>query len=194
MIFETSLIRAALMLTADANDSREYLHCIHINEKYIEATDGKAFVRMEHGQPIDADILVKFTQKIPANAEFSQIVLNEKPFVIHYDGTETAFASACIELIDSKYPQLDHNIPRVVIEKMPLISSRMLALPYLLFNSGAVGLQPSSETGAIRFIFDAFTNHEFGNPMLVAMPTHPDSFTAAQKSLDEYLSGATNEN
>lgn len=188
MILETDLIRAALQVKADASEPREFLRCIHINEKHIEATDGKALVRMEHGQAVNVDILVNFTQEIPAEAEFSQFVLTEKPFVIHYNDAEEVIAYSYIELINSKYPQFDNVIPDSVTDKMPLIQSKLLALPYLLFECGAIGIQVSSKNSAVQFIFDALTNYRYGNPLLIVMPTYSDYFTEVQKILDNCLS------
>lgn len=111
MIIPSKLIRAALVCVAK-NDPRYYLCGIHITPKYIESTNGRVALRMEHGIRTKRDIIVQFEGKIPAKAETTEHIFNKEPLAIHRDQYLNRLAITGIKLIDGRFPDLGKIIPK----------------------------------------------------------------------------------
>lgn len=111
MIIPSKLIRAALVCVAK-NDPRYYLCGIHITPKYIESTNGRVALRMEHGIRTKRDIIVQFEGKIPAKAETTELIFNKEPLAIHRDQYLNRLAITGIKLIDGRFPDLGKIIPK----------------------------------------------------------------------------------
>ncbi|EDY0584563.1 hypothetical protein ZO25_005060, partial [Salmonella enterica subsp. enterica] len=102
MIIQSKLIRAALVCAAK-NDVRYYLNGIHINPKYIEATNGHVALRMEHGIRTKKNIIVQFEGPVPAKAETTELVFNKEAFAIHRDAFERRISITGIKLVDGLF-------------------------------------------------------------------------------------------
>ncbi|HEK1093997.1 TPA: hypothetical protein SMQ47_002287 [Proteus mirabilis] len=174
MIIKTNLLRAALVCVAK-NDPRYYLQGIHINNKYIEATNGHVAVRMEHGIKTRRNEILEFRGSIPAKANTTEIKFTEEPFAIHRDknGHHVGF-SALVSHKGARFPDLDRVIPTEYELCLPYMQAMYLAYPEKMFGKvrgyNAVSLHPSGMTKACLFKFSAGVNATFGNPQFVVMP------------------------
>lgn len=195
MIIQSKLIRAALVCAAK-NDIRYYLNGIHINPKYIEATNGHVALRMEHGIRTKKNIIVQFEGPVPAKAETTELVFNKEAFAIHRDVFERRISITGIKLVDGLFPDMERVIPKKVDFSInPVIQAKYLSYPEKMFGRERkfipVQLQPSGEHGAVRFQFDPVINTTYGNPEFVVMRCRDDmrqsreKLEAAERSIAE---------
>lgn len=72
-LIDADLIRAALALISANDDPRIVTKVVHINNLYIEATNGHALIKMKHNAEFNQDIAVQFVYSVPDEAEFLDI-------------------------------------------------------------------------------------------------------------------------
>lgn len=125
---DADLIRAALALISVNDDPRMLTKVVHINNQYIEATNGHALIRMKHNAEFDQDIAVQFVYSVPDEAEFLDI--NS-----HDDGSHTVtyyrqdrdeefrpFEKSELVLMQEHYPDLTPLLTKTFKEvKSPLL-------------------------------------------------------------------------
>lgn len=175
MIIQTHLLRAALVCVAK-NDPRYYLQGVHINSKYIEATNGHVALRMEHGIRTRKNVILEFRGKLPAKSETTEIVFAKEPYAVHRDskGVRVGF-TAIVSHSDARFPDLDRVIPTKFELCMPYFQSAYLAYPEKMFGVGkrwfnTVSFHPSGMTGGCLIMFNGLVNEKYGNPQFVVMP------------------------
>ncbi|QDL31277.1 hypothetical protein [Serratia liquefaciens] len=195
MMFPTDILRAALHCVASKNEPREYLQGVHITPTHIEATDGRAAVMMEHGDEYcDIDAVFIVHGDIPAEADGTCIEsLDDGWLAIHYVSVDENKANriGCnrLQMVECRYPDFSKLLPvePEPCDEMPMFSSRLLALPNLMFDSGFVPVKfkPYGKSAPCQLILDPATNHLFGNPFLVIMPLHDNAFDLCAEVLNE---------
>lgn len=187
MIIQSNLIRAALVCAAK-NDARYYLCGIHINKKYIEATNGCVALRMEHGIRTKKSIIIQFEGRIPAKSETTELVFSKEPIAIHRDQSKSRLSITGIKLLDGRFPDLDRVIPKNLdLSVNPVIQAEYLSYPEKMFcrerNFVPVQLRPSGPDCAVRLQFDPAINSAYGNPQFVVMPCRDTAFKIIEEQL-----------
>nr|ELR5114971.1 hypothetical protein [Providencia stuartii] len=175
MIIQTHLLRAALVCVAK-NDPRYYLQGVHINSKYIEATNGHVALRMEHDIRTRKNVILEFRGKLPAKSETTEIVFTKEPYAVHRDikGVRVGF-TAIVSHSDARFPDLDRVIPTKFETCLPHFQAAYLAYPEKMFGAGkrwfnTVSFHPSGMTGGCLIKFNGLVNEKYGNPQFVVMP------------------------
>ena len=191
---DADLIRAALALISVNDDPRMATKFIHINSLYIEAANGHALVRMKHNAEFDQDIAVQFIFPVPDEAEFLDINSHDdgSHTVIYYrqdrDEEFRPFEKSELVLMQERYPDLTPLLTKTFKEgKTPLLASRYLALPYLMFGIGSVDVLPSEEDRSVLFAMDALTSEMYGEPVLIAMTMKKDIYKLSQSLRDQIM-------
>lgn len=174
MIIQTHLLRAALVCVAK-NDPRYYLQGVHINSKYIEATNGHVALRMEHGIKTRRDEILEFRGTIPAKAVTTEICSTKEPYAIHRDNNNNRIGFTVLaSYSDARFPDLDRVIPDKFEPCLPLFQAVYLAYPEKMFgiNRGvnSISLHPSGMTTGCLFKFSSVINEKYGKPQFVVMP------------------------
>lgn len=191
---DADLIRAALALIYVNDDPRMQTKVVHINNQYIEATNGHALIRMKHNAEFDQDIAIQFIYSVPDEAEFLDI--NS-----HDDGSHTVtyyrqdrdeefrpFEKSELVLMQERYPDLTPLLTKTFKEgKTPILVSRYLALPYLMFGIGSVDVLPSEDDRSVLFSMDALTSEMYGEPILIAMAMKKDIHKLSQSLHDQIM-------
>lgn len=195
MFIPTDILRAALLCVAGEKETREYLKGVYITPTHIKATDGRALVMMEHGCEVGNDIdgVFIFDGDIPdeaADAEITAIIADGSNwYAVHYDENEKPICSNMLELLDCKYPDFSKLLPAEPepCDEMPMFNAQLLALPYLMFRHGfgPVKFKPYGKGAPCQLLLDPATNHFYGNPLLVIMPLHSNTFELCQEVLNE---------
>lgn len=193
---DTGLLRAALTLIATNDDPRPITKGIHVNSEYVEATNGHALVRMKHHAEFHHDITVRFNDPVPDDAEFSDIkVLDDGLCVAVYylqdsGGEFRSFSKSVLTAINIPYPDTNKLLKKDFVKgQAPLIASRYLALPYLMFGRGTVDILRVTDEPFTLFTMDALTAELYGEPLLLVMPVHDDSHELAKIIRDEMMEG-----
>ena len=185
MIIPSKLIRAALVCVAK-NDPRYYLCGIHITPKYIESTNGRVALRMEHGIRTKRDIIVQFEGKMPAKAETTELIFNKEPLAIHRDQYLNRLAITGIKLIDGRFPDLGKIIPKKFnLSANPVIQAEYLGYPTKMFscegNFIPMQIWPSGEFDAVKIKFNKQIDTAYGNPQFIVMPCRDDYFKVKEQ-------------
>lgn len=187
-------IRAALALISVNDDPRMVTKVVHINNQYIEATNGHALIRMKHNAEFDQDIAVQFVYSVPDEAEFLDINSHddESHTVTYYrqdrDEEFRPFEKTELVLMQERYPDLTPLLNKNFKEgKTPLLSSTYLALPYLMFGRGCVDVLPSEDDLSVLFTMDALTSEMYGEPILIAMAMQLDTHKLTQSLRDRIM-------
>lgn len=191
---DADLIRAALALISVNDDPRTLTKVVHINNQYIEATNGHALIRMKHNAEFDQDVAVQFVYSVPDEAEFLDI--NS-----HDDGSHTVtyyrqdrdeefrpFEKSELILMRENYPDFSNLLGCKHKEgKTPYIASVYLALPYLMFGRGGVDVLPSEDSRSVLFAMDTLTSEIYGEPILIAMAMEKDIHKLSQSLRDQIM-------
>ncbi|ARS97877.1 hypothetical protein JJ672_14615 [Klebsiella pneumoniae] len=185
MIIPSKLIRAALVCVAK-NDPRYYLCGIHITPKYIESTNGRVALRMEHGIRTKRDIIVQFEGKMPAKAETTELIFNKEPLAIHRDQYLNRLAITGIKLIDGRFPDLGKIIPKKFnLSANPIIQAEYLGYPTKMFscegNFIPMQIWPSGEFDAVKIKFNKKIDTAYGNPQFIVIPCRDDYFKVKEQ-------------
>ncbi|EPB0125001.1 hypothetical protein ACQ9TJ_004548, partial [Providencia stuartii] len=176
------------------DDPRMVTKVVHINNQYIEATNGHALIRMKHNAEFDQDVAVQFVCSVPDEAEFLDI--NS-----HDDGSHTVtyyrqdrdeefrpFEKSELVLMQEHYPDLTPLLTKTFKEgKTPILATRYLALPYLMFGMGSVGVLPSEDDRSALFAMDALTSEMYGEPILITMAMEKDTHKLSQSLCDQIM-------
>lgn len=173
MKIKTHLLRAALVCVAK-NDPRYYLQGIHINNNYIEATNGHVAVRMAHGINTRRNSIIEFCGLVPKKAVTTEIHFTKEPYAVHRDSAGTRVGFTALKLHDARFPDLDRVIPENHELCLPLFQARYLAYPQKMFGDdnrmNTVKFHPAGMTEACVLKFSENINTIFGNPQLIIMP------------------------
>tara|TARA_R110000850_G_scaffold136353_1_gene257490 strand:- start:181 stop:717 length:537 start_codon:yes stop_codon:yes gene_type:complete len=174
MKIPSKLLRAAMFCQGN-KDVRFYLNGVHIKNKHVEATNGHVAVRMTMEKSCRKDVIVNIKSKIPAAAVNTILMLKGETIAKHYDMFENLISVSVIELIDGNFPNIDKVIKKE-IEPVPQIGvnpsyvgmwAKIFKEPYpsakMVFN-GSMGAIKITAT-------NINTNHEYGNPIFIVMPT-----------------------
>lgn len=194
MFFPTDILRAALHCVAGENETREYLKGVYITSTHIKATDGRALVMMEHGADTDIDAVFIIQGDIPDNADGTEIrIIGGEWFAIHYitinDDDIRLVGSNILDRVDCSYPDFNKLLSTEPepCDEFPMFAARLLALPHLMFggNFGPVKFKPYGKAKPCVLELDPFTNHLFGNPLLVIMPLADYAFEMCAEVMNE---------
>ncbi|CDG20657.1 conserved protein of unknown function [Xenorhabdus poinarii G6] len=179
MIIKTHLLRSVLALT-DKKDIRTYCQGIHITSKHIEATDGRAILRLEHGEKYqeDTDIFVIFrTNKIPKEAINTELNFsNNFPAAWHRDTENEFIGRNNVDVVQYEYPNISRHTDATLSSKksnaIPYIHVRYLNLLSKIFpeKEFAVQLEPTGMASVCRFKFTKEIKEKYGNPDFIVMP------------------------
>lgn len=174
MIIQTHLLRAALVCVAK-NDPRYYLQGVHINSKYIEATNGHVALRMEHGIKTRRDTILEFKGSVPAKAVTTEICFTKEPYAIHRDSTDQRVGFTVLASYDdARFPDLDRVIPDKFEPCLPHFQAAYLAYPEKMFGAGRgvnpISFHPAGMSKACLLKFSDVINEKYGNPRFVVMP------------------------
>lgn len=191
---DADLIRAALALISVNDDPRIVTKVVHINNLYIEATNGHAFIRMKHNAEFDQDIAVQFEYSVPDEAEYLDINIhdNGSHTVTYYrqdrDEEFRPFEKSDLVPMQEGYPDFNKLLNDTFKEgKSPYIASVYLALPYLMFGRGSVDVLPSENCRSVLFAMDALTSEIYGEPILIAMAMEKDVHKLSQSLRDQIM-------
>ncbi|QCJ70374.1 hypothetical protein C9446_11220 [Providencia heimbachae] len=174
MIIQSHLLRAALVCVAK-NDPRYYLQGVHINSKYIEATNGHVALRMEHGIKTRRDTILEFRGAIPAKAVTTEICFTKEPYAVHRDASNNRIGFAVLLSYDNaRFPDLDRIIPSNFESCLPHFQAAYLAYPEKMFGISRgvnpISFHPSGMTTGCLFKFSNVINQKYGNPQFIVMP------------------------
>ncbi|MEW2737600.1 hypothetical protein ABZ131_00285 [Providencia rettgeri] len=191
---DADLIRAALALISVNDDPCILTKVVHINNQYIEATNGHALIRMKHNAEFDQDIAVQFVYSVPEEAEFLDINSHDdgNHTVTYYrqdrDEEFRPFEKSELVLMEERYPDFSNLLGCKHKEgKTPYIASVYLALPYLMFGRGSVDVLPSDDSRSVLFAMDALTSEIYGEPILIAMAMEKDIHKLSQSLRDQIM-------
>ena len=193
-LIDADLIRAALALISTNDDPRIVTKVVHINNLYIEATNGHALIRMKHNAEFNQDVAVQFVCSVPDEAEFLNINSHDdrSHTVIYYrldqDEEFRPFEKSELILMQGSYPNFGDLLDRKYKKgKTPYIASVYLALPYLMFGRGSVDILPSEDDLSVMFTMDALTSEMYGEPILIAMSMKKDVHKLSQSLRDQII-------
>lgn len=179
MKVNTNKLRAAIKFQS-VGDIRYYLNGFRINKNYIDATNGHVAVRMSNCKGFKGDYIIKLIGSIPAKAVETEFLIKEC-VTKHYDKHGVLVGAQAFELIDGKFPDLDKVIPKEnKTGSFPAIQVKYLSLPDKAFKKGGLdycAVKPvsynSNEAVVFKLSYEA-DNKEFGNPIILIMPTRED--------------------
>lgn len=182
MKIKSNLLRAAMLVQAK-NDVRRYLCGLHINRKYVQATNGHVAVQMEHSAKIRNPITIIILGKIPAKAELTKFAFGKDGkrggMAKHYDALGFMIAIHPIEVVTGNFPDFTNknifgDIDRFDFKNpMPAINPEYMTLPSKMFKEQrhmAMRPAPSKEGGPVLMHFSGLTKEVYGNPQFIVMP------------------------
>lgn len=174
MKIPSNMLRAAMHCQGN-KDVRFYLNGVHIKNKHVEATNGHVAVRMTMEKSCRKDVIVDFKSKIPAAAVSTTLILKDEAIAKHYDAFHQLLAVSVIEIIDGKFPDLSKVIKK---ESKPTerigINPSYVALWSKMFKQqfSAAKMTFNGEENPINITaLSEVVKHNYGNPILVIMPT-----------------------
>lgn len=192
MFIHTDFLRAALCCVADRKEERRYLQGVNITSTHIQATNGHAYVSMEHGGVVSTEGVFIIHGEIPDTAEgtFFQLV-NNQWVASHVNEEEEWVGSNRADRIEVAFPDLSKLLEGepVPCDVIPTFQAKYLALPHLMFGRDMslvpVQLKPWGKGKPCQVIFDKAVNYMFGNPLLVIMPMTDDTFEKLEQAFYE---------
>lgn len=192
MFIHTDFLRAALCCVADRNETHPCLHGIRITPSYIQASDGKVFVSMEHGAETDLDGVFIIVGDIPNAAEGTLITdIDGLLMAIHVDETNVPIGTNELIPVGSSFPDMKNILTCTteVLDEIPPFQAKYLALPYLMFGPEfipQVKIRPTGKERPCQLVFDKATNSLFGNPFMVIMPMRDRDLLMEQQFNENY--------
>lgn len=192
MFIHTDLLRAALCCVADQKEERRYLQGVNITSTHIQATNGHAYVSMEHSCIADAEGVFIIRGEIPDSAEGTLFqLINSQWIASHVDEEETWVGHNEVERIEVAFPDLSKLLEGdpVPCDSMPTFQAKYLALPHLMFGRDTdfvpVQFRSWGKGKPCQVLFDKAMNHMYGNPLLIIMPMAEDTFEKLEQVFDE---------
>lgn len=192
MFIHTDLLRAALCCVADETEERRYLQGVNITSTHIQATNGHAYVSMEHGCIADAEGVFIIRGEIPDSAEGTLFQLvNSQWIASHVDEEETWVGHNEVERIEVAFPDLSKLLEGdpVPCGSMPTFQAKYLALPHLMFGRDTdffpVQFRSWGKGKPCQVLFDKAMSYMYGNPLLIIMPMAEDTFEKLEQVFDE---------
>lgn len=187
-------ILAAAQYCQGKNEVRHYLNGIHINRKYVQATNGHIAIQMEHGAKIRVPMIVHIRGKVPVKAQTTKLEFGRDGgtdgLAKHYDVLDQLISVQVIDLIQGRFPDftkgcLFGDMSMYSREnKMPAINMEYMALPSKFFPKDkfcATRALPSGDKSPVLFEFGAFVNELYGNPKFLIMPMSWDEMESETK-------------
>lgn len=192
MFIHTDFLRAALCCVADQKDDRRYLQGVNITSTHIQATNGHAFVSMEHGCSVDYEGVFIIHGDIPDTAEGSLFhLVNSQWIASHFDEHQNPVGHSEVELIKVVFPDLSTLLSGEPepLDAIPTFQAKYLALPHLMFGRDTtfvpVQFKSWGKGKPCQIIFDKALNYMYGNPLLIVMPMTDDTFEKLEQAFDE---------
>lgn len=192
MFIHTDLLRAALCCVADQKEERRHLQGVNITSTHIQATNGHAYVSMEHDCIVDAEGVFIIHGGIPDSAEGTLLqLINSQWVASHVDEEETLVGHNEVERTEMAFPDLSKLLEGepVPYDVMPTFQAKYLALPHLMFGRFAsfVPMQIRSwgKGKPCQILFDKTLSYMYGNPLLIIMPMAEDTFEKLGQVFDE---------
>lgn len=192
MFIHTDFLRAALCCVADYKEERRYLQGVNITSTHIQATNGHAFVSMEHGCVVDHEGVFIIHGEIPETAEGTLIRPVGSHWVAsHVNEQETVVGHNEVERIEATFPDLSKLLvgEPEPFETIPTFQAKYLALPHLMFgrdtNFVPVQFKSWGKEKPCQLMFDKTLNYMYGNPLLIIMPMTDDTFEKLGQAFDE---------
>lgn len=179
MKVNTSKIRAAIKFQAKV-DVRFYLCGFRINEEYIEATNGHVAVRMDNCEGFVGDYILNLIGSIPAKSVTTEFLINDC-VAKHFDINDNLVGAQAFDVIDGEFPNLNKVIPSESYKgEFPAIQIKYMSLFEKAFKKGGLNycaVKPTSydnrKAAVFKLCFET-DNEEFGNPVIIIMPTRED--------------------
>lgn len=192
MFIHTDLLRAALCCVADQKEERRYLQGVNITSTHIQATNGHAYVSMEHGCTVKTEGVFIIHGEIPDSAEGTLFqMINNQWIASHVDEEETWVGHNEVERIEMAFPDLSKILEGdpVPCDSMPTFQAKYLALPHLMFGRDTdffpVQFRSWGKGKPCQVLFDKAMNYMYGNPLLIIMPMTDDTFEKLEQAFDE---------
>ena len=192
MFIHTDFLRAALCCVAGADEERRHLQGVNITSTHIHATNGHAFVSMEHGCAADYEGVFIIHGEIPDAAEGTLFQLvNSQWIASHVDEHHNWVGHSEVERIDAAFPDLSKLMvgEPEPLDTLPTFQAKYLALPHLMFgrDTGFVAVQFRSwgKGKPCQLMLDKAMNYMYGNPLLIIMPMTDDTFEKLEQVFDE---------
>ncbi|MDE8556081.1 hypothetical protein [Pantoea vagans] len=191
MFIHTDLLRAALCCVADQKEERRYLQGVNITSTHIQATDGRAFISMEHGCNDTTEGVFIFEGPIPDEADGTVIkhLGGNDWLAVHMQESGKVVWQTVIEQVDAHYPDFSRLLSGEPEQctSFPIFQARLLALPYRMFDMGIVPVKfkPWGDGRPCQLILDETVNRLYGNPVLIIMPMTNDTFEKLEQAFDE---------
>lgn len=182
MKINSNRLRAAQKFCAK-NDAREYITGIHINNKFIEATNGHIAVRMKNDARTRMDVIVRFSGAITSKAQITKLEFNNGACVAyHYDGMGMLVGVQSFEVISGRFPNVDRIIPAELAqgEYFPAIDVKYLSIFEKAFKHkslrflAAICKHYTDKKSNVVFGLNGIANEIYGNPLIVVMPIGVD--------------------
>lgn len=192
MFIHTDLLRAVLCCVADQKEERRYLQGVNITSTHIQATNGHAYVSMEHGCTVKTEGVFIIHGEIPDSAEGTLFqMINNQWIASHVDEEETWVGHNEVERIEMAFPDLSQILEGdpVPCDSMPTFQAKYLALPHLMFGRDTdffpVQFRSWGKGKPCQVLFDKAMNYMYGNPLLIIMPMTDDTFEKLEQAFDE---------
>ena len=192
MFIHTDLLRSALCCVADHKEERRYLQGVNITSTHIQATNGHAYVSMEHGCVISTEGVFIIHGEIPESAEGTLLQLVNRQWIAsHVNEEEALIGHNEVEFIQVDFPDVSKLLDGEPepCETIPTFQAKYLALPHLMFGRFAtfvpVQIHSWGKGKPCKFVFDKTLSYMFGNPLLIIMPMTDDTFDKLEQAFDE---------
>lgn len=192
MFIHTDYLRAALCCVAGWKEERRYLQGVNITSTHIQATNGHAYVSMEHGCTVNTEGVFIIHGEIPDSAEATLFQLvNNQWIASHVDEEETFVGHNEVERIEVNFPDLSKLLDGEPepCDTLPTFQARYLALPQLMFGRFStfvpVQIQSWGKGKPCQFLFDKTLSFMYGNPLLIIMPMSDVTFEKLEQAFDE---------
>lgn len=183
MKIKSKLLRAAQHCQA-VNDVRTCLNGIHINRKYIQATNRHILIQMEHGSKVRSPITVTIKGKVPAGARLTKFAFGKDggtdALAKHYDSLNMLISVQTVTLQSGSFPDFEVDDLLGDMDKFssdnptPPMNVHYTALTSKMFKGDKFMLTrplPSGPSSAVLFEFSELIKQEYGNPKFLVMPS-----------------------
>lgn len=178
MKIKTCKLRAADEFRAKG-DVRHYLNGIHINNKYIQATNGHVAIQMDSEVKTRLDVIVRFKGKIPKSAETTKLEFSKgKNIAYHHDGMGELVSVQIFYVEEGKFPDFKRIIPNEfkLGSEYPMLNAEYMAFAHRAFGScknkfiGMLPIHYTDKEGIVLFRATSSQIYNYGNPIIAIMP------------------------
>ena len=185
MKLPSNMLRAAMHCQA-SGDVRYYLNGIHIKDKFIEATNGHVAVRMTMDKSCKKDLIIYFKQKIPAKVVSTKISITKTESIAkHYCVSGELISISVIDIVSGKFPDVGKVIQKEVkATEFIGVNPNHVALWSKMFKEKfpTAKMTFNGKDNQIKMTSTSdHCNYEYGDPILIIMPTRIPSKKRIQK-------------